>query len=169
MYSLNVPVPGEVARLAADLARELPAAQARARGEHTLVVKRLGTGDAGSYHAVEARAREVLRGQPAFAARVVGVDLFEEATTGSSPVVYLAVESPGLLALHERLCEAFDPVPDIEGEDYTPHVTVARGGSLEGARRLSEREIDPVEWTVDALAFLDAERGHEAGRVSLPA
>lgn len=169
VYSLNVPVPPAVSRLAGEVARDLPAARERSRGRHTLVVKRLGTGDRETYHAIEARAREALRGQPPFAAGVTGLDLFEEATTGTSPVVYLTVESPGLYSLHRDLCTHFDPVDDVEGDDYTPHVTVARGGSREDAERACERSIDPIEWTVDALTFLDAERGNEAGRVSLPA
>jgi len=168
VYSLNVPVPAEVARLARDLARRLPAARARERGDHTLVCKRLGTDDAG-YHRVEARAREAVAGTIPFAVRVTGIDRFADAVTGSSPVVYLAVESPGLERLHGHLCERFDPVPDLEGEEYTPHVTVARGGSPERARELCGTGVEPVEWTVTALEFRDAERGQSVSIVSLPA
>jgi 2'-5' RNA ligase len=167
VYSLNVPVPSNVARLAGELARRLPGARARSRGEHTLVCKRLGTDETG-YHRVEARAREAVSGTAPFAVRVTGLDRFAEAVTGSSPVVYLAVESPELRRLHDRLCAAFDPVPDLEGEDYTPHVTVARGGSLDRAREVCETEIQPVEWTVTELQFRDAERGQPVSTVSLP-
>jgi len=169
VFSLNVPVPSEVARLASDLALEIPGAEERSRGRHTLVVKRLGTGGYESYHAMEARVRELLDGQPAFAAGVDGIDIFEEATNGSSPVIYLTVESPGLWDLHERLCEEFGALEGLEGEDYDPHVTIARGGPMDAARRMCDREIEPVEWHVEALSFLDAERGHEASRISLPA
>lgn len=169
VYSLNVPVPSEVARLAGEMARHLPGAAERSRGRHTLVAKRLGTGGYETYHAMEARVREFLTGQPAFEASVTGIDMFPEATSGTSPVVYLVVESPGLWEMHERLCEEFGALEGLEGDDYDPHVTIARGGSMASARRLCDREIEPVEWTVDALSFLDAERGHEAGRISLPA
>lgn len=169
MYSLNVPVPGDVGRLAGELARDLPRATERPRGEHTLLAKRLGTGGYDDYHAMEARVRELLVGQPTFAARVTGIDVFEEPTTGSAPVVYLVVESPGLVDLHERLCDQFGTLPGLEGDEYRPHVTIARGGSMVAARRECDREIEPITWTVQALSFLDAERGHEAGRVSLPA
>lgn len=169
VFSLNVPVPSDVARLASDLAREIPGAEERSRGRHTLVVKRLGTGGYESYHANEARVRELLTGQPPFAASVTGIDIFEEATSGNSPVIYLTVESPGLWDLHERLCEEFGALEGLEGEDYDPHVTIARGGPMDAARRMCDREVDPIEWTVDALSFLDAERGHEASRISLPA
>ncbi|WP_276273387.1 2'-5' RNA ligase family protein [Haloarcula litorea] len=169
MYSLNAPPPSGVTALASELARDAPRAQARARGEHTLVAKRLGEGDHAAYARLEARAREAVRGTAPFAARVTGVERFETAVTGTSPVVYLAVESPGLVRLHRRLCERFDPVDGLEGDAYVPHVTVCRGGDPETARRLTERRIDPVEWTVDELAFFDAERGRSVSRVSLPA
>jgi 2'-5' RNA ligase len=169
VYSLNVPLPSAVTALAGRLARDLPRARARPRGEHTLVAKRLGEGDHAAYARLESRAREALRGQPAFEARITGVAQFETAATGPSPVVYLAVESPGLVALHERLCETFEPVDGVEGADYVPHVTVARGGDPETARRLTERAVDPVEWSVDSLTFYDAERGQSASSLSLPA
>ena len=169
MYSLNVPVPGEVGRLAGEVARDLPAARARPRGEHTLVAKRLGTGDRGEFQRVAARVREALAGTPAFEARIAGVDYFETAADGASPVVYLAVEAPELERLHERLCSVVDPIDEMEGEAYVPHVTVARGGRVDAAKRLAERDIDPVTWTVSELQFWDAERALSAGTVSLPA
>ncbi|MEF8781542.1 MAG: 2'-5' RNA ligase family protein [Haloarculaceae archaeon] len=169
MYSLNVPVPVDVSRLASELARELPAARARGRDEHTLVAKRLGEDDGAAFGRLASRAREALAGTPAFEARVTGVDHFAEAAAGLSPVVYLAVESPGLVSLHRDLARAFDPVEGLEGEAYVPHVTVARGGSVDAARRLADRDVDLIEWTVTELVFWDAERGERAGTVSLPA
>lgn len=169
MYSLNVPLPSAVTSLAGRLARELPLARARPRGEHTLVAKRLGGGDHAAYARLEARAREAMRGTDPFGVRVTGVEQFETAATGASPVVYLAVESRGLLTLHERLCASFDAVEGMEGDDYVPHVTVARGGEAVAARQLVDRAIEPVEWTVEELAFFDAERGQSVSRVSLPA
>jgi len=169
VYSLNVPVPGEVARLAAALARDLPGARERERGSHSLVLKRLGGEDRPDFHRLAARARETLAGAPAVQARVSGVGVFADPPVGAAPVVYLAVESPGLEGLHARLCEVFDPVPGLEGEGYVPHVTVARGGSPEVAAAVAERAVDPVTWTVDELVFYDAGRGETAGRVSLPA
>lgn len=169
MYSLNAPVPSAVARLAGDLARDLPAATPRERGTHTLVVKRLGGGDHETFAHLSARARDAVAGAPACRARVDGLGVFPDPPLGTGPVVYLRVESPGLHALHERLCAAIDPVEDIEGEGYTPHVTVARGGDPDAARALTERSVDPVEWAVEELVFWDAERNQRAGTVSLPA
>jgi 2'-5' RNA ligase len=170
VYSLNVPVPADVARLASDLARELPGARARPRGEHTLVCKRLEPGRGpDALHRLDARLREALVGTPPFAARVARIAQFPEAVTGPSPVVYLAVESPGLRETHDRLCAAFEPVDGLEGNEYTPHVTVARGGSPERADELCERELDPVEWTVDELQLYDPRRHQPVRTLSLPA
>ena len=169
MYSLNVALPSSVTSLAGRLSRDLPQARARPRGEHTLVVKRLGNGDHAAYARLEARARDAVRGTTPFEVRITGVGCFETAVTDPSPVVYLAVESPELRALHERLCAEFGAVDRLEGDDYVPHVTIARGGDPAAARRLVEREIDPIEWAVEELVFHDAERGQSVSRVSLPA
>lgn len=169
MYSLNVPVPGRVAALASDLSREVPRARGRPRGEHTLGVKRLTADGDAPYSHLEARARELLDGQPPFEVRVTGLDLFAEAVTGPSPVVYLAVESPELHRLHDRLVGPFPPVEGIEGTGYTPHVTVARGGPLAAAERVTQRSIDPLSWTVSELLFWDAARSRSVSTVSLPA
>ncbi|PSQ10422.1 phosphoesterase [Halobacteriales archaeon QS_5_70_15] len=167
-YSLNAPVPARVARLAAGLAGELRTADVRTK--HSMVVKRLpaDAGRAGggpNVRAFAARAREVLDGFGPFAARVTGVESFDRPTSGTGPVVYLAVESPGLREAHRRLCGAFEPLPGLEGGDYVPHVTVARRGD---ARRLVGREGDPVEWTVERLVVWDAHRRLEVETVSLP-
>lgn len=164
MYSLNVPVPAGVARQASDLAVDLPGARPRDRGEHTLVVKRL---DGHEAHLVD-RAREAIAGTDPFSVTVTGVDLFAEPTTGRGPVVYLVLESPPLVALHRRLCERFDPVPGLEGDDYVPHVTVARGGDHDAAHRFVDREPDPHSFDVEALVVRDAHRDLAAARFSLP-
>jgi len=169
VYSLNVPVPAAVARLASDLASNLPAARARPRGEHTLVVKRLGEGAHTPYPRLEARVRDLLAGQQAFEARVAGVGLFRDPPAGSGPVVYLRIESPPLVALHRRLLPAFDPVEGMEGDAYVPHVTVARSGSLDRAERLADRPVDPITWDVTELVFWDGEHSQPVSRLSLPA
>ena len=170
MFSCNVPIDGAVGERAGEIAHQLPEARARVRGERTLVCKRLGRDVAPhEYHELEARAREAIRGTPAFQARVTGVDCFEAPERGAGPVVYLAVESPELQRLHCRLCDVVDPVAGLEGEAYVPHVTVARGGSLERAREVCAEAFDPITWTVTDLVFWDAERDRAVSRVSLPA
>jgi hypothetical protein len=121
-----------------------------------------------AYSRLEARAREALAGQPAFEVRVTAVDQFEMAATGTTPVVYLSVESPELRRLHEAMAAVFEPVESIEGPAYTPHVTVARGGSLDAARRVTARQVDPITWTVTELSFWDAARHQTVSTVSLP-
>ncbi len=169
MYSLNVPVPSRVARLATRIARDCPRARSRGRGKHTLVLKRLGDGDQRTYARLEARVREALGGQAPFEVRIGSVGYFAEAASGPSPVVYLAVRSRAIESIHDRLVGPFDPATGIEGDEYVPHVTIARGGSLESARRVATREIDPISWTVSELVFWDGRRGHPITTLSLPA
>jgi 2'-5' RNA ligase len=163
-FSLNAPVPGRVRRLASDLAPDLSGFE-RIRRRHSVVCKRLGSGDPPR---LADRARRALAGAPAVEARVAGVDTFDDPPTGSGPVVYLAVESPGLHRLHATLCEAFEPVPDLEGDDYVPHVTLARGGDAAAARRLSDRAVESVTWTVSELHLWDARDRETVRRFSLP-
>ena len=166
MYSLNVPVPGAVARLASDLHPALVAFD-RIRERHTLVCKRVGDHD--DVARLQNRVRTALSDTPAFEARVTGVDYFERPARGDGPVVYLAVESPGLRDCHRRLCSSFDPADGIEGDDYVPHVTLARGGGVDAARRLAEREIAPVTWTVSRLVLWDATYEESVSEFRLPA
>lgn len=161
MYSLNVPVPSAVARLAGRVAARLPGARRRRRGEHTLVVKRLGeTGP----HRLSARAREVVSGRVPFRARVTRVNRFDSPPVGSGPVVYLAVDSPAIEVLHEELCDRFPPVADLEGDAYVPHVTVARGGDHATIERVLG-EIEPIEWTVTELVVWAGRQGQPVERI----
>lgn len=161
MYSLNVPVPDEVSRLAAGLG--LTCRNADVRTRRTLVGKRLGDG---AYRPLARRAREAVAGTAPFAARVTEVDAFRQPPRGRAPVVYLTVESQGLYDLHDRLCETFDPIPGMEGEEYDPHVTIARGGD---ARDLLDETIDPISWSVDRLVFWDGTHHEPVESISLPA
>ena len=159
MYSLNAPVPSAVARLASGLAADLLDATVRER--HTLVVKRLGEG---APSGLSGEVRRVVAGTDPFSARVTGVDVFDDPPAGEAPVAYLRVESRGLERLHRRLCERFDPVDGIEGDEYTPHVTVARGGD---AGRLRGRDPDH-EWTVDRLLVWSGRYEEPVETVALP-
>lgn len=163
MYSLNAPVPASVARLASGLAADLLDAGVRER--HTLVVKRLGD-DPGT---MAPDVRAVVEGTDPFEARVTGVEAFRDPPRGTAPVAYLRVESPGLRRLHGRLCDRFAPVDGLEGDDYTPHVTLGRGGDVPPAAvdRLREHAT-PVEWTVDRLYVYDATYDQVATELSLP-
>lgn len=164
MYSLNAAVPGRVRRIAGELAPQL-AAFGDVREDHSICVKRLG--DDELYKTLAERVRTVLADAPAFEVAVTEIDYFEAPASGTAPVVYLAVESPGLEAVHETLVEAFGALPGIEGEAYVPHVTLARDGDLVDAERLAEREIEPVTWTVSELQFTDALHDHPIGSIDL--
>lgn len=162
MYSLNVPVPSEVSRLARGLAADL--LDATPRDRHTLVAKRLGEGDPRLF---AREIREIIAGTPPFSASVTGIDAFHHPPAGRAPVVYLRVESPTLVALHRELCEHYEPVAGFEGDGYDPHITIARGGD---ADRLLQRDLDvSVEWTVDSLFVWSAGYGEPVERIALPA
>ena len=161
MYSLNVPVPPAVARLASGLGGTLHTA--RVREHHGLVAKRLGESPKAR------RVRRALADAEAapFAIRTTGIEAFERPPAGPGPVVYLAVESPELHRLHDRLCEAFEPVAGMEATGYTPHVTIARGG--DAAALLDRDPPEPREWTVERLELRDARRDLAVESVALPA
>ena len=166
MYSVNVPVPGRVRALAADLYPSLVDFPV-VREDHSLLLKRLG--DADHVGALQRRAHRALEGTPTVEARVTGIEYFAEPPVGAAPVVYLAVESPGLESIHQDLTDSFDAVPGLEGPDYVPHVTLARGGDAATARRLADRDVDPITWTVSELEFWDGAYRLPVSRVSLPA
>ncbi|MDZ5810679.1 2'-5' RNA ligase family protein [Halorubrum sp. AD140] len=167
MFSLNVPIPPAIGDVAADLHPKLSGFD-RVRDRHTLVCKRFGEADV-SDEATSSRSealatlREDLRPRLArtdpFEVAVTGVDVFDAPAAGSRPVVYLAVESDGLVRLHRRLCAAYGAIEGIEGDAYVPHVTVARGGSPEPGvvADLVAAAFDPIRWRVHALEVYDPE------------
>lgn len=164
MYSVTVPVPGRVRQLANRLHPDLIGFD-RVREDHACLLKRLGEAD--HVAQLQHRAHRALEGTSAVEAAVTGIDYFADPPLGSAPVVYLAVESPGLEGIHADLTDAFETVAGLEGGDYVPHVTLARGGDLETAKRLADREIDPVRWTVGELEFRDGTDRLPVSSVSL--
>jgi 2'-5' RNA ligase len=162
-YSLNVPVPGAVKRLTTDLYPQLTNFD-KVRERHTLVVKRF---ENQPYDRLRESVRLPLANESAFEARVTGIDTFETPTRGDGPVVYLTVESPGLRALHDRLADRFGAIAGLEGDDYVPHVTLARGGSESAVDTLRDAEFDPVTWTVSELDIWSAEFREVAATVPL--
>jgi 2'-5' RNA ligase len=165
VFSINAPVPGRVARIASELHPELVDFD-WIRERHSLLVKRLGDPD--HVASLQHEVRRAIDDAPAFEATIDGIDYFSDPPDGSAPVVYLSVESPGLRRLHSRLVDRFGAVDALEGDDYTPHVTLARDGAEADARRLAEREIEPVTWTVSKLQFWDGTYGESVSTVRLP-
>jgi 2'-5' RNA ligase len=169
VYSVNVPVPDAVHDIARDLRPALTGFQRiRERHRQTLLLKRLPAADRREYVDAERRARDALRGAPAVEAQVTGLDAFYEPPDGSAPVLFLRVESPGLQQLHAMLVDEFGAVGDIlEGDEYEPHITLARGDGPD-LDPLLAREVDPITWTVEELIFYDATYYEKIGGLSLP-
>ena len=174
MFSLNVPVPGAVARLAAELHPQLVGFDSR-REQYTLVVKRF---DESTLRArqpdvqlatLQQQLPQELAGTPAFEAKIEDVDFFADPARGEGPVVYLVVESPGIQRLHEQLVDAYGAIEGLEGVDYVPHVTLARGGSVVDAERVAEVGVEAVSWTVSELTVWDSRYREAVSRYSLPA
>lgn len=170
MYSVNVPVPNAVHDIARDLRPALTGFQRiRERHRQTLLLKRLPADDRREYLDAERRAREALQGAPVVEAQITGLGVFEEPPDGSAPVLYLDVESPGLQQLHGMLVDEFGAVGEVlEGDEYEPHVTLARGGGPNDLDSLLDREVDPITWTIDELIFYDATYYETISRLSLP-
>jgi hypothetical protein len=191
VFSLNVPLPPAVDRLAADLHPKLSGFD-RVRDRRTLVCKRLGAedvpdravgrtqpeaaGDAGpsppkpaALAALREDLRPFLSGTDPFDVAVTGLDVFDAPASGSRPVVYLVVESGGIVRLHRRLCAAYGAIEGIEGDDFVPHVTLARGGNPEPGTvaDLVDTEIDPIRWRVHALDLYDPEFREVAATIDL--
>jgi hypothetical protein len=176
VFSLNVPLPPAVGRLAETLRAERSAFD-RVRDRHTLVCKRFGADDVANAPTPPSRPdafsrlredlRPLLADMPPFEAAITGIDAFERPASGTGPVVYLAVESDALVRLHRRLCAAFDPVPAIEGDAYVPHVTLARGGSPDAAKRAVGGLDEPIRWRAHALDLYDPEFREVAATIAL--
>jgi len=177
MFSLNVPVPRDVDRFADRIHPRL-AAFDRVRDRRSLCVKRFGPDDVSgrggptpeknrAVAELRERLRPVLSAVGPFDVRLPALNYFERPARGPGPVVYLAVESDVLTRLHRRLCGAFDPVEGLEGDDYVPHVTLARGGDVADATDLAATDVEPVEWRVHALELYDPEFRQPAATIEL--
>ncbi|MFW6447977.1 MAG: 2'-5' RNA ligase family protein [Halobacteriota archaeon] len=168
MYSVNASVPAAVEGLRADLADELAGFE-RVVEVPTLVVKRLGRQRSSALELVAGRIEAALEGWGPVAARIDELGVFVDPPSGTGPVVYLAVESPGLRALHRDLVDAIGVAnPAVEGANYVPHVTLARDGNRAAAAALSGRSVGPLEWTVDRLVLYDARHGQAVSHYTLP-
>lgn len=165
---MNLRVPPAVERLSDRLHPELTCFD-RIRERHTLVVKRIENDTWETGHGgVRERLRRVLDSTAPFPVRIDGVDYFADPPDGPGPVVYLSVDSPGIDQLHRRFCQEFPVIDAVEGENYVPHVTVARGGSAGDAERFVERtEIEPVEWTADHALTWDRDHREAVDRFRL--
>ncbi|MFB6086234.1 MAG: 2'-5' RNA ligase family protein [Halodesulfurarchaeum sp.] len=170
VYSLNVPIPAEIRELASQLRPALSDFdRIRPARTRTLVLKRLPANDRREYLEAARRAREALAGTAPFEVRVTGTGVFHDPPRGPAPVGYLAVEGQGLRAIHDRLVETSGAVDTLEGPDYVPHVTLARGGPRSAADQLLARDTEPVTFTVETLEFYDSAHAERIEAIPLPA
>ena len=167
MYSLNVPIAGEVRELTEQLRSQLLGLDT-IRETKTLVLKRLDVTDEHAFSRAQKEVRDALRGTEPFRCRVTGIDHFERPTSGTKPVIFLTVEGHELERIHQRLVATFGAVPGIEGEDYRPHITLGRGGDRQTIERLLETDIDPIAVPVNRLIYWDAHRDLPCGELPLP-
>jgi len=194
VFSLNVPLPPAIGDLAVDLHPKLSGFD-RVRDRHTLVCKRLGVDDVpdraasaartgpedvgsaagpsppkpGALAALREDLRPLLSGTDPFDVAVTGIDVFDAPASGSRPVVYLAVESDALIRIHHRLCAAYGAIEGIEGDEFVPHITLARGGNPAPgvAADLVGAAVDPIRWRVHALDLYDPEFREVAATIEL--
>lgn len=167
LLSVNVPIGGKVKQVISELHPDLVSFTS-VRERHTLVCKRFPGEEGSNIDQLESELRVTLRGMESFEVRVDGIGFFEEPVSGSAPVVYLGVTSDGLERLHWALVDAFGSVPALEGSSYVPHITLARGGDLDKAVELSNRNIDPVVWVVNEVWLWEGKYGERVRAISLP-
>jgi len=84
-------------------------------------------------------------------------------------VLYLIVESDALVRVHRRLCAAYGAIEGIEGDDFVPHVTLARGGNPGPGvvADLVTADFEPIRWRVHALDLYDPEFREVAATIDL--
>lgn len=170
MFSVTVPVPESVRERSRALRPALSGFdRIRPSRSRQLVVKRLPAETRRELLTDAERTREALTPVDPFEVRVSGTGTFSDPPRGPGPVAYLAVESPELERVHERLVAAFDAVPGLEGPDYVPHLTLARGGPPSAAAALAEASVEPVSFTVEALSLYDTERTQAVDSIALTA
>lgn len=168
MYSLNAALPPAIVERREALAASLEPFDT-VRDPLTLVVKRFGARSPDAVDRLDRAVGELLGGWGPIAARNDGVDAFVDPPAGPGPVVYLTVDSPGLVALHEALAERFGLADvTIEGPRYVPHITLARGGSRADLDALTGRSLAPIEWTVDEVLLWTARYDRPVTRYPLP-
>lgn len=158
-------MPGRVKQLANELAPLLYQFE-EVRSNHTLVIKRLG--GLTQPQARIAQIRQDLAGTPPFSIRVAEIETFERPPSGPAPVCYLAVESPQLQSLHTDLCASFGTVDGLEGDQYVPHITLARNGPSRAVERLTQYDFEPITWTADELVVWDARHQEPIEPITLP-
>ncbi|MFW6153301.1 MAG: 2'-5' RNA ligase family protein [Halobacteriota archaeon] len=161
MYSLNAPVPDEAIEVC-ERYRDRLGRFERVTTEHSLLVKRFHRRSPGDIERLAVELDDRLAHWSPIPARIDRFDVFVDPPAGRGPVVYLHVESRGLVSLHRDLVDAYGTVvPVIEGDRYVPHVTVARGGERTEIASITGVSFDPIDWTIDELRLWDGRYEHD--------
>ena len=150
MWSLNVSIPQNIVRAIEEVALGVRGWEEICE-EPTLVIKRFEKRDLDGH--VKSEIRFLLESVEPFGIEIENLERFDVAEKGSSPVLYLEVKSPEVKALHETLVDVFGSVEGVEGENYIPHITIARGGS--GDYTVFSGLSCDTGWTVEMLEFWD--------------
>ena len=162
MWSLNVSMPQNIVRAIKEVTLGVSGWEEICE-DPTLVIKRFEKGDVDGH--VESEIRLLLEGVEPFDIEIGNLERFDVAERGSSPVLYLEVKSPGMKALHETLVDVFGSVKGVEGENYIPHITIARGGSGDYI------EFDGLscdtEWTVEMLELWNRDGRKKKNKIIL--
>ena len=162
MWSLNVSMPQNIVRAIREVALGASGWEEICE-DPTLVIKRFEKVDVSGH--VESEIKLLLESVEPFDIEIGNLERFDVAERGSSPVLYLEVKSPGMKALHEILVDVFGSVKGVEGENYIPHITIARGGGV--------RDVDfsgfsgPTIWTAETLEFWNRDKRKKKNKVIL--
>ncbi|MFB6188052.1 MAG: 2'-5' RNA ligase family protein, partial [Halobacteriaceae archaeon] len=164
-FSLNIPVAGEVKQETNQFTPYLT--DFEVRDHFTFVIKRFQE-DRDRIDQIQKRTRHALSGMSPFSVKITGIDCFRNPPKGDGTVVYFAVESSQLLDIHKQLCDEFGIVQPLEGDEYSPHITIARGNNEKTIETLLSQSIKPITWQVNHLEFFDPVKQELLGQVGLP-
>lgn len=168
MYSLNVEAPPAAYKIQSDYADILERFEVQ-RETLTLLLKRFGPRSLADLSTLEDSIEDVLRSWGPIQARIDRFDVFADPISDTGPVIYLSVESPGVNALHRELVGAFGVADDrLEGDAYTPHITLARRGDRTDIAALTGTTLEPIDWTIETVQLWDATYDESITTYSLP-
>ncbi len=161
MWSLNAMIPRKITEMIHSFGPELNGWE-DINKDHTLVIKRFQ--EINSRDNFESEMRLLLEKTDPFEIRIGDIDIFSSVPKGSSPVLYIEIESRDLVKIHEKLINVFGVVEGLEGKDYIPHITIARGHK-NGFERF-EKNLDATG-IVKVLEFWDREKYKSKDRIFL--
>ena len=161
MWSLNAMIPRKIAEMIHSFGPELNGWE-EINTDHTLVIKRFQ--ETNLREGFESEMRLLLEKTDAFEIRIKGMDIFSSVPKGSSPVLYIEIESKDLRKIHGELIDVFGVVEGLEGKDYIPHITFARGHK-DGLEKF-EKNLDATD-IVRVLEFWDREKYKSRGKIFL--